>query len=226
MTRSQTAAPLLFDLPQAPDFSFEKRLIARGRGPVCGLDEAGRGPLAGPVVAAAVILDPKRIPKGLDDSKRLKPCDRERLFEEIIRKATAVSVASVAAGGIDTINILRASLEAMRRAAATLCVHPRHALVDGRDIPPGLGCEADALVKGDQRSQSIGAASIVAKVTRDRMMTRCAAVHPSYGFELHMGYATVRHRAAIVESGAVMRIHRMTFAPLKADAEPMAMEFE
>ncbi|APH71159.1 ribonuclease HII [Aquibium oceanicum] len=226
MNRPQTAAPLLFDLPQAPDFSIEKRLIARGKGPVCGLDEAGRGPLAGPVVAAAVILDPKRIPKGLDDSKRLKPCDRERLFEEIVRKAVAVSVASVAADGIDTINILRASLEAMRRAAATLCVTPRHALVDGRDIPPGLGCDADALIKGDQRSQSIAAASIVAKVTRDRMMTRCAAVHPSYGFEFHMGYATVRHRTAIVESGAVMRIHRMTFAPLKADAEPMALEFE
>ena len=193
---------------------------------MCGLDEAGRGPLAGPVVAAAVVLDPKRIPRGLDDSKRLKACERERLCEEILRKAVAVSVASVAADGIDTINILRASMEAMRRAAATLSVRPDHALVDGRDVPPGLGCEADALVKGDQRSSSIAAASIVAKVTRDRMMTRCASVHPSYGFELHMGYATVRHRTAIVESGAVMRIHRMTFAPLKPDAEPMALEFD
>jgi ribonuclease HII len=218
MSRQNSGPPLLFDMPPAPDFSTEKRLIARGAGPVCGIDEAGRGPLAGPVVAAAVILDPNRIPEGLDDSKRLKAADRERLCEEIVKTAIAVSVASVAADGIDAINILRASLEAMRRAATLLCVTPGHALIDGRDVPPGLPCEAQALVKGDQRSQSIAAASIVAKVTRDRMMTRCAAVHPAYGFELHMGYATVRHRAAIVEAGAVRRIHRMSFAPLRPDA--------
>ncbi len=205
-------------MPLAPDFSIETRLMARGAGPVCGLDEAGRGPLAGPVVAAAVILDPRRIPPGLDDSKRLKAADRERLCAEILRTASAVSVASVAADGIDTVNILRASLEAMRRAATLLCVSPGHALVDGRDVPPGLPCDAQALVKGDQRSQSIAAASIVAKVTRDRMMTRCAAVHTAYGFDLHMGYATARHRSAIVEAGAVMRIHRMSFAPLKSGA--------
>jgi ribonuclease HII len=218
MSRQNSGPPLLFDLPLAPDFSIEKRLMARGEGPVCGIDEAGRGPLAGPVVAAAVILDPNRIPEGLDDSKRLKAVDRERLCNEIVRTAVAVSVASVAADGIDAINILRASLEAMRRAATLLCVAPRHALVDGRDVPPGLPCEAQALIKGDQRSQSIAAASIVAKVTRDRMMTRCAAVHPAYGFELHMGYATVRHRAAIGNVGAVTRIHRMSFAPIKASA--------
>lgn len=205
-------------MPLAPDFSIEARLIARGAGPVCGIDEAGRGPLAGPVVASAVILDPRRIPAGLDDSKRLKAADRERLCAEIVRSATAVAVASVAADGIDAINILRASLEAMRRAAALLCVVPGHALIDGRDVPPGLPCAAQALVKGDQRSQSIAAASIVAKVTRDRMMMRCAAVHPGYGFDLHMGYATARHRSAIVEAGAVARIHRMSFAPLKSGA--------
>jgi len=105
----------------------------------------------------------------------------------------------------------------MRRAAATLSIRPGHALVDGRDVPPGLGCDATALVKGDQRSQSIAAASIVAKVTRDRMMTRCATVHPAYGFELHMGYATVRHRNAIVESGAILRIHRMSFSPFRPE---------
>lgn len=208
----------------APDFSIEKRLMARGAGPVCGIDEAGRGPLAGPVVAAAVILDPKRIPSGLDDSKRLKATDRDRLCEEIVTTAIAVSVASVAADGIDTINILRASLEAMRRAATLLCVTPGHALIDGRDVPPGLPCEAQALVKGDQRSQSIAAASIVAKVTRDRMMMRCATVHPAYGFELHMGYATVRHRSAIIETGAVTRIHRMSFAPLKAESASVEVE--
>lgn len=218
MSRSPSGPPLLFDIPLKPDFSIETRLLQRGAGPVCGLDEAGRGPLAGPVVAAAVILDPNRIPSGLDDSKRLKAADRERLCEEIIKTAAAVSVASVAAAGIDAINILRASLEAMRRAAALLGVAPGHALVDGRDVPPGLPCEAQALVKGDQRSQSIAAASIVAKVTRDRMMKRCAAVHPAYGFELHMGYATARHRTAIVEAGAVMRIHRMSFSPLKEEA--------
>jgi ribonuclease HII len=106
----------------------------------------------------------------------------------------------------------------MRRAATLLCVAPGHALIDGRDVPPGLPCTAQALVKGDQRSQSIAAASIVAKVTRDRMMTRCAAVHTAYGFDLHMGYATARHRSAIVSAGAVARIHRMSFAPLKAGA--------
>lgn len=218
MSRSPSGPPLLFDIPLKPDFSIETRLLQRGAGPVCGLDEAGRGPLAGPVVAAAVILDPNRIPSGLDDSKRLKAADRERLCEEIIETAAAVSVASVAADGIDTINILRASLEAMRRATTLLSVAPGHALIDGRDVPPGLPCESQALVKGDQRSQSIAAASIVAKVTRDRMMTRCAAVHPAYGFELHMGYATARHRTAIVEAGALMRIHRMSFSPLKAGA--------
>ena len=203
-------------MPLAPDFSIEKRLISLGAGPVCGIDEAGRGPLAGPVVAAAIILDPHRIPDGLDDSKRLKAADRERLCDDVVKTALAVSVASVAAAGIDTINILRASLEAMRRAATLLCVTPGHALIDGRDVPPGLPCAAQALVKGDQRSQSIAAASIVAKVTRDRMMSRCATVHPAYGFELHMGYATARHRAAIVEAGALTRIHRMSFARLKA----------
>ena len=211
-------------MPPTPDFSSATRLAARGAGPVCGLDEAGRGPLAGPVVAAAVILDPACIPDGLDDSKRLKAADRERLCEEIMQTAVAVSVASVAAAGIAAINSLRASLEAMRRAATLLCVTPGHALVDGRDVPPGLPCEAQALVKGDQRSQSIAAASIVAKVTRDRMMTRCAAVHPAYGFELHMGYATVRHRTAIVEAGAVMRIHRMSFSPLRAGSDEMDIE--
>jgi ribonuclease HII len=230
MSRQPSGPPLLFDLPVAPDFSLERRLIARGAGPVCGIDEAGRGPLAGPVVAAAVILDPKRIPKGLDDSKRLKAEERARLCEEILRKAVAVSVASVAADGIDAVNILRASLEAMRRAACLLSVAPGHALVDGRDVPAGLPCAAQALIKGDQRSQSVAAASIVAKVTRDRMMMRCAAVHSAYGFELHMGYATQRHRTAIMEAGAVVRIHRMTFAPLKpgaasaADELPMAAE--
>lgn len=215
MSRPPSGSPLLFDIPTGPDFSAERAAMRRGFDPVCGLDEAGRGPLAGPVVAAAVILDPERIPEGLDDSKRLKPAQRDLLFEAILASARAVSVASICADAIDRSDILRASLEAMRRAAATLAIRPGYALVDGRDVPPGLPCRADALIKGDQRAQSIAAASIVAKVARDRMMTRCGSIHASYGFELHMGYGTERHRAAIGASGAVARIHRLSFAPLR-----------
>lgn len=215
MARARTDSPLLFDLPVRPDFSLETALIREGGAPVAGLDEAGRGPLAGPVVAAAVILDPERIPAGLDDSKRLPACARDTLFAAIFETAIAVSVASMCASTIDGSNILRASLEAMRRAVDGLCVAPRYALADGRDIPPGLPCPARAVIKGDQRSQSIAAASIVAKVTRDRMMTRTAAIMPDYGFERHVGYATEIHRAAIVKHGPIVRLHRMTFAPLR-----------
>ncbi len=193
--------------------------MKRGLWPLAGLDEAGRGPLAGPVVAAAVVLDPKRIPDGLDDSKRLSAEVREELFGEILGSAIGVSVASVSATGIDRINILRASLEAMRRALCGLSVKPLHALIDGRDIPPRLACGAEALIKGDQRSQSIAAASIVAKVMRDRMMENCGRVHRHYGFERHMGYATVRHRDAIGEHGAIFRIHRVSFAPFRIETE-------
>lgn len=205
-----------------PDFLFEKRAIRSGQAPVAGLDEAGRGPLAGPVVAAAVILNPRRIPAGLDDSKRLTLAQREALFDAILGTAQAVSVASVAAEGIDSINILRASLEAMRRAACGLHIAPKLALADGRDVPPGLPCEGRALVKGDQRSQSIAAASIVAKVMRDRMMCGCGRADQRYGFEIHMGYATERHRTAIEAHGAVPRLHRASFAPFRLPAEPEA----
>jgi len=193
--------------------------MASGEWPVAGLDEAGRGPLAGPVVAAAVILDPDRIPDGLDDSKRLTALQRDQLFDNILATARAVSLSSIAAAGIDRINILRASLEAMRRALAGLSVTPRLALADGRDVPPGLCCPGQALVKGDQRSQSIAAASIVAKVTRDRMMERCGLADQRYGFEAHMGYATERHREAIVLHGPVPRWHRVSFAPFKTGVD-------
>lgn len=189
--------------------------MASGEWPVAGLDEAGRGPLAGPVVAAAVVLDPDRIPDGLDDSKRLTALQRDQLFDNILATALAVSLSSIAASGIDRVNILRASLEAMRRALVGLSVTPRLALADGRDVPPGLCCPGRALVKGDQRSQSIAAASIVAKVTRDRMMERCGLADQRYGFEAHMGYATERHREAIVLHGPVPRWHRVSFAPFK-----------
>jgi ribonuclease HII len=219
MARPSSDSPPLFDLVIKPDFAFERKAMKRGLWPLAGLDEAGRGPLAGPVVAAAVVLDPDRIPDGLDDSKRLSAEAREALFGLILDSALGVSVASVSAAGIDRINILRASLEAMRRAFCGLPVKPLHALVDGRDVPPGLPCGAEALVKGDQRSQSIAAASIVAKVVRDRMMENCGRTHMHYGFESHMGYATVRHRTAIERHGALPRIHRTSFAPFRLEAE-------
>ena len=215
MARTASDSPALFDLPLRPDFAIEQRARAKGQWPVAGLDEAGRGPLAGPVVAAAVILDPERIPEGLDDSKRLSAGAREELFALIMAQAASVSFSSVSAAGIDRRNILRASLEAMRRALAGLSVKPVLALADGRDTPPGLGCECRAIIRGDQISQSISAASIVAKVVRDRMMARFGREDPRYGFELHMGYATQRHRDAIAEHGAAQRMHRMSFSPFK-----------
>ncbi|MET0170428.1 MAG: ribonuclease HII [Aliihoeflea sp.] len=201
-----------------PDFRMERAAMREGVWPVCGTDEAGRGPLAGPVVAAAIILDPKRIPKGLDDSKRMSHAEREAVFEDILDKALAVSIASVSAHSIDRSDIRKASLEAMCRSVKLLCIEPKLVLADGRDIPPGLTCEGKAVVKGDQRSQSIAAASIIAKVTRDRMMTRTASIHVSYGFELHMGYATARHRTAIEAHGPLTRLHRLSFAPFRLDA--------
>jgi ribonuclease HII len=215
MARARSDSPLLFEMVDKPDFSVETRAMAEGLWPVAGMDEAGRGPLAGPVVAAAVVLDPARIPEGLDDSKRLTFGQREVLFERIVSSALSVAMASVSAEGIDGMNILRASLEAMRRAACGLSVRPKLALADGRDVPPGLPCEGRALIKGDQRSQSIAAASIVAKVMRDRMMAGCGRVHVQYGFEVHMGYATVRHRTAIEVHGPVARLHRTSFAPFR-----------
>ena len=215
MKRSASDSPLLFEIPLAPDFSEEKRLLARGLKHIVGIDEAGRGPLAGPVVAAAVVLDIDNLPNGLDDSKRLAAVKREALYETILEKAITVSVASLSARSIDASDIRKAALEAMRRASVGLTLQPCHALIDGRDVPPGLPCPGSALVKGDQRSVSIAAASIVAKVTRDRMMIRAGAAHPPYGLEIHAGYATVKHRAAIETAGPVPGIHRYTFAPIK-----------
>lgn len=224
MARAVPDSPTLFELPVRPDFSIETRAIAAGRWPVAGLDEAGRGPLAGPVVAAAVILDPERIPDGLDDSKRLGAEQRESLSAQVLASALAVSVASVSAKGIDDSNILRASMEAMRRALAGLPLTPLLALADGRDVPHGLRCEGRAVVRGDQISQSIAAASIVAKVSRDAMMRRCCGVHPAYGFSGHMGYATARHRNAIALHGPAPRLHRLSFSPFRLDASAAADE--
>jgi ribonuclease HII len=196
-----------------PTFRFEKGLMRDGFLPVAGVDEAGRGPLAGPVVASAVILDPRRIPKGLNDSKQLTAARREELYEEILATAD-VAISSLSAIAIDRTNILKASLEAMRRAVASLPKRARFVLIDGRDVPPGLTCPGKALVKGDARSFSIAAASIVAKVTRDRMMQAAGLTFPQYGFEQHAGYATEVHRAAITNHGPCA-IHRMTFSPFR-----------
>jgi ribonuclease HII len=222
MARARSDSPLLFEIVEKPDFSFETKAMAEGLWPVAGMDEAGRGPLAGPVVAAAVVLDPANIPDGLDDSKRLTHMQREALFAKIIGTAFGVSMASVCAEGIDEMNILRASLEAMRRALCGLPLRPKLALADGRDVPPGLPCAGRALVRGDQRSQSIAAASIVAKVMRDRMMADCGRTHVRYGFELHMGYATARHRAAIEMHGPIERLHRVSFAPFRLGGTEVA----
>ncbi|WP_075855611.1 ribonuclease HII [Rhizobium hainanense] len=215
--RAPPDSPMLFeDIPLVPTFELE--LIARraGHWPVAGADEVGRGPLAGPVVAAAVILDPERIPNGLNDSKQLSAARREELFVEILATAT-VSIASSSATRIDTTDIRKASLDAMRRAICGLAMPASYVLTDGLDVPTGLACPGKAVVKGDARSFSIAAASIVAKVTRDRMMTRAGVVFPAYGFAAHAGYGTAQHRAGIEEHGPCS-LHRMSFRPLRKEA--------
>ena len=164
---------------------------------VCGVDEAGRGPLVGSVVAAAVILDPARPITGLADSKKLRPAVRERLAIEIREKAIAWCVAEASAQEIDQINILQATMLAMKRAVAGLQVAPAHALIDGNRIPQGLPCSAEAIVKGDAKEQAISAASILAKTARDAQMVALDALYPQYGFAKHMGYPTPVHLAAL-----------------------------
>ncbi|MGU3574647.1 ribonuclease HII [Brucellaceae bacterium C25G] len=208
---SSPSLPLVY----SPDFSHEIRLYQTGYKYVAGIDEAGRGPLAGPVVAAAVVLDPNHLPGGLDDSKRLTAAKRDKLFDQILTNALAVSVVSLSADEIDNGNIRKAALAAMQRAVAASSCKIDYALVDGRDVPAGLLCQADALIKGDQRSVSIAAASIIAKVTRDRMMILAGKQYADYGFEAHAGYGTEKHRNAIETTGPVPRLHRYTFAPIK-----------
>jgi ribonuclease HII len=204
---------LFEDVPLMPDFRLELKARKAGHWPVAGADEAGRGPLAGPVVAAAVILDPKRIPDGLNDSKQLSAQRREELFEQILATAT-VAIASSSSRRIDETDIRKASLDAMRRAILSLSIPASYVLTDGLDVPPGLECPGQAVVKGDARSVSIAAASIVAKVTRDRMMTRADLIFPAYGFAAHAGYGTARHRAGI-DSHGPCPLHRMSFGRLK-----------
>lgn len=179
---------------------------------IAGVDEAGRGPLAGPVVAAAVILDPDRRLRGLRDSKILTPVERERLAVKIRANAIAWAVGFADVGEIDTLNILRASLLAMRRAVHALAVAPTEALVDGNQCPE-LDCPVYAIVKGDRDIASISAASIIAKTTRDAMLVELDRVYPVYGFAQHKGYSTPEHIAALNRHGPCPA-HRRFFAPV------------
>ena len=184
---------------------------------VCGVDEAGRGPLAGPVYAAAVILDPERPIRGLRDSKILPAAMRERLADRIREKALAWSVASASVEEIDAINILQASLLAMRRAVDGLSVMPEHVLVDGNQLPKWHHpCEA--VVQGDSKVAAISAASILAKTARDAVMHAFHDAHPQYGFDRHVGYATPQHLTSLALHGA-SPIHRRSFAPVRAAIE-------
>jgi ribonuclease HII len=187
--------------------------MKRGMFPVAGCDEAGRGPLAGPVVAAAVILDPKRIPRGLNDSKKLNAEARAALYQKICATAE-VAVAIAPPARIETDNIRGASLWALARAVKALPVTPKLVLVDGIDRID-VDCECRAVVSGDALVLSIAAASIVAKVTRDRLMMRLALAHPGYGFERHMGYSVPEHQAALAKLGPTIH-HRRSFSPIAA----------
>lgn len=195
-----------------PDFSFEAAAIARGAHLVAGVDEVGRGPLCGPVTAAAVILNPDAIPEGLNDSKKLPVKRRNELFDWLTRNCDW-SVAHVDVEEIDRLNIYHASHLAMCRAVAGLKQRPDHVLVDGNKLPRDLGLPAEAIVKGDARSVTIAAASILAKVLRDRIMESLAQQYPGYGWEVNAGYPTPAHKKALLELGVTPH-HRRSFKPV------------
>ena len=191
---------------------------------VAGVDEVGRGPLAGPVVAAAVILAPRPLPRGLTDSKALSAVDRERLDEKIRARALAYAIAEASPEEIDRLNILQASLLAMQRAVAALHLTPAAAWVDGNQAPP-LTRPLRTVIGGDGHVPAISAASIIAKVARDRQMVAYDDVYPGYGFAQHKGYGTATHRAAI-EAQGVTPIHRRSFAPVARAAGARQMNFD
>jgi ribonuclease HII len=194
-----------------PHYIFESRWLKTIEGPIAGVDEAGRGPLAGPVVAAAVILDRKRIPKGLNDSKQMTAEAREDAYSRIVECAV-VGVGDASVDEIDLVNIRQATHLAMARAVRALNLAPNFALVDGNDAP-ALPCRCDTIVDGDARSVSIAAASIIAKVTRDRMMIALHDEHPGYGWLTNKGYGTEQHLEALNRLGPC-RHHRRSFAPV------------
>ena len=195
-----------------PDFQFETHAYMGGSLRVVGVDEVGRGPLAGPVTAAAVWLNPDAIPEGLNDSKLLTKARRLALSARLFEIAD-VSIAHASVEEIDTLNILRASHLAMIRAIQGLQNPPDFALIDGNILPTGMPCRAEAIIKGDMRSLSIAAASIVAKVARDAIMVELAQQHPGYGWETNAGYPTAAHREALLRFGITPR-HRRSFKPV------------
>lgn len=196
-----------------PDFTLE-RSYAPAR--VCGVDEAGRGPWAGPVVAAsAMFCDPQAIPIGLNDSKKLTAAARERLYAQLLQTSIVYGIGIASVEEIDALNIWQATQLAMRRAMAAMPEPAELALVDGKLVPKGFPCPARAIIGGDGLSLSIAAASILAKVTRDRLMTRYASEYPEYGFERHAGYGTAQHRQALARHG-ICPIHRRSYAPIRA----------
>src|SRR3569833_2245160 len=211
-----------------PHYIYESRLLKAHTGPeplrICGVDEAGRGPLAGPVMAAAVILDKKRIPKGLNDSKQLDEETREELFPRIMEMAVAVGVGEASVGEIDLVNIRQATHLAMARAVRALAVAAEFALVDGND-PPALPCRCDTLVEGDARSVSIAAAAIIAKATRDRLMARLHDEHPGYNWKSNKGYGTPEHYDGLRLHGVTIH-HRRSFAPVRNLLQGIASSIE
>lgn len=195
-----------------PDFSFEQSAEQRGMPCVAGVDEVGRGPLAGPVTAAAVILDVRNIPLGLDDSKKLTGKRRVEIAANI-RRAARFAVAHASVAEIDELNIVRASHLAMQRAVECLQPQPNHLLIDGNMIPRGLTVSAETIIKGDARSLSIAAASIVAKVARDWIMCELATEFPGYGWDTNAGYPSKAHKMALQSLGVTPH-HRRSFRPV------------
>ena len=188
---------------------------------VCGIDEAGRGPWAGPVTAGAVILGAGHGIEGLTDSKKLSEKKREALEPLIKSKALAWGLGWASPEEIDRLNIRQATHLAMRRAVEALATPPSYALVDGNDLPTGLGCKAETIIKGDLKEPAISAASILAKTARDRLMAELDAAHPGYGFAGHKGYGTAAHSAALMQLGPCP-VHRMSFAPVRKAAGAQA----
>ena len=193
-----------------PDYEFEKAAVNSGFSCICGVDEAGRGPLAGPVCAAAVILPAGAVIEGLDDSKKLTEKKRERLYDIIKQTAVAYSVAYGTLEEIETVNILEATYLAMNRAIAGLSVKPDFALIDGNRVPRGIKIPCETVVKGDSKSMSVAAASVLAKVTRDRLMLEYDKKYPEYNFKKHKGYGTKEHTELIKQYGPC-EIHRLSF---------------
>jgi ribonuclease HII len=200
-----------------PHYRHERKID----GPVAGIDEAGRGPWAGPVVAAAVILNPGKIPRGLNDSKQLTPDMRAALYDKIMASALAVKAVAIEVEEIDRLNIYWATMKAMRETLEGLAVAPVHVLIDGNRSPKEMPCSVRTIIDGDTISQSIAAASIIAKVTRDRLMCAMAERYADYGFERHKGYGTRIHADALLRLGPCPE-HRRSFEPVRVALEIQA----